>query len=150
MHQKLKFISIKNFKFKTFHKFKVSFGPSAWVYLSSYGDCSDYMEVDLGGGVYSDVHGSTGLSTGLWYHVAFVHSGTNFTIYVNGAVSGGLSNAVSSSSMNTTRLYNYFGYSQNGNCGDVLLDEIKLYNKALTQSQIQLDMNTVGIPSGIC
>jgi hypothetical protein len=108
------------------------------------------MKVDLGSRGFTDVHGSTCLSTGLWYHVAFVHSGATFTIYVNGAQSAGLSNAVSSSTMNTTRLYNYFGYSQNGYCGDVLLDEIKLYNKALTQTQIQLDMNTVGIPSGIC
>jgi hypothetical protein len=48
---------------------------------------------------------------------------------------------------------NYFGVYSNGlsNPYNGMLDEIKLYNLALTQSQIQLDMNTVGIPAtGIC
>jgi hypothetical protein len=107
------------------------------------------MEI-VSGSIGTYFRGSTVVSTGLWYHVAFVHSGTTLTLYVNGAVSGSRTGGAPSSLMNITRLYNYFGYSESGWIGNVLLDEIKLYNKALTQAQIQLDMNTVGIPSGIC
>jgi hypothetical protein len=71
---------------------------------------------------------------------------------VNGALSGSNSNVFDSSTINTTRLYNYFGRSHhNGYVAFVHLDEIKIYNKALTLDQVKLDMNTVGIPtSGIC
>jgi hypothetical protein len=35
---------------------------------------------------------------------------------------------------------------------NALLDEVRLYNKALTQAQIQLDMNTPSgiLPNGVC
>jgi hypothetical protein len=75
-------------------------------------------------------------------------------MYVNGSLSGSKTLVyTNSSTLNATRTMNYFGvffdgvnYPYNG-----MLDEIKQYNLALTQSQIQLDMNTVGIPAtGIC
>jgi hypothetical protein len=79
-----------------------------------------------------------------------VYSGTVGTLYVNGTVSGTFTTFPDSSTVNVTRIYNYFGYSIFWGFGDMQMDEIKLYNKALTQSQIQLDMNSVGIPLGIC
>ena len=33
---------------------------------------------------------------------------------------------------------------------DVSIDEIKLYNKALTQTNVQLDMNNAGIATNVC
>jgi hypothetical protein len=85
-----------------------------------------------------------------WYHIAFVYSGTTGTIYVNGTMSDTRTGFTSSSLINASRLYNYFGGSYSNNyIGDVQLDEIKLYNKGLTQAQVQLDMNTVGI-SPVC
>jgi hypothetical protein len=110
------------------------------------------MEIDTiaGVGTGNQLTGSTAVPSGKWYHIAFVHSGSNFTVYVNGTLSGTLSGTVSSSSINTTRLYNYFGASSKGRFGDMHLDEVKLYNKALTQAQVQLDWQSVGIPSGVC
>jgi hypothetical protein len=75
-------------------------------------------------------------------------------IYVNGSLSGSYTAIyTNSSTMNTIRTMNYFGVKIDGSTQvyNGLLDEIKLYNVALTQSQIQLDMNTVGFPAtGIC
>jgi hypothetical protein len=111
------------------------------------------MEIDTiaGSAAGNALTGNYAPSVNTWHHLAFVHSGTTFTLYLDGVtVAGTLSGTVSSSALNITRLYNYFGTSQNGHLGDVQLDEIKLYNKALTQTQVQLDMNAVGIPNGVC
>jgi hypothetical protein len=94
--------------------------------------------------------GSLIVPIGTWYHLAMVYSGTVGTLYVNCTVSGTFNSFSDSSTINVTRLYNYFGYSPFWLTGDLQLDEIKLYNKALTQSQVQLDMNNVGISQGIC
>jgi hypothetical protein len=114
--------------------------------------CGDYSVMNAVNAAASAnrLFGSLVVPTGTSYHVAMVYSGTIGTLYVNGAVSGSITSFPNSSTINVTRVYNYFGYSPFWGFGDVQLDEIKLYNKALTQSQVQLDMNSVGIPSGIC
>jgi hypothetical protein len=99
-----------------------------------------------------EVKGSIVIANGTWYHVAFVYAGNAFYIYVNGALSGSVTGFIPSSTMNVTRSDNFFGRSYfSEHLPDVHLDEIKLYNKALTQEQVERDMNTVGIQlSGIC
>jgi hypothetical protein len=76
-------------------------------------------------------------------------------MYVNGSLSGSITPVVytNSSTINVTRTMNYFGVMYDGFSFPYngMLDEIKLYNVALTQTQVQLDMNTVGFPAtGIC
>jgi hypothetical protein len=88
-----------------------------------------------------------------WYHLAYVYKGTSVYIYVNGVLStsGSSGGFPASSTLNTNRVYNFFGRDLFNNFGNVQLDEIKIYNKALSLAQVQLDMNTVGIPScGVC
>jgi hypothetical protein len=85
---------------------------------------------------------------GQWYHLALVNDG-NVTLYVNGELSAHTTNMRVSFSSSSPR--NYFGMSGNGQTSDVLLDEIKMYERALTQDQIRIDMAAVGVPSsGIC
>jgi hypothetical protein len=117
----------------------------------SYSGCGDYSEINAFNATSSNhLYGSSAVPNGTWYHLALVYSGTVGTLYVNGTVLGNCTTFADQSAINVTRVYNYFGYSSFWGAGDVQLDEIKLYNKALTQSQVQLDMNSVGIPSGIC
>jgi hypothetical protein len=132
---------------------QVSFVAPNSAYLVLIGckpGCKDYFEVDSATGQASSVLGSSFVGPNTWYHLAFVYSGTNAYIYLNGTLSASSSAFVSSSTINANRITNMFG-SYNGYAGSVTLDEIKLYNKALSQTQVQLDMNTVGlVSSGIC
>jgi hypothetical protein len=56
--------------------------------------------------------------------------------------------------MNTIREPNFIGMGEGATetrISNIVLDEIRLYNKALTPEQVGLDMNTSdGIASGIC
>jgi len=83
---------------------------------------------------------STPTTVGEWYHIAGVYNGSEIMIYVNGVMEG--SSSYSGPIPTTTDNF-YIG-------GDVgtgsewfngLIDEVSLWNKALTQSQIQTVMN---------
>jgi hypothetical protein len=96
-----------------------------WVYLGSW--------VNSGGS-------STATTVGEWYHIAGVYNGSEIMIYVNGILDGSSSR---SGPIPTTTDNFYIG-------GDVgngtewfngLIDEVSVWNKALTQSQIQTLMN---------
>jgi hypothetical protein len=90
---------------------------------------------------------------GVWYHVAYVMSGKMLNIYVNGSLSVSGLGPISSSAIRTTRGSSYFGTAPGTwFLINAQLDEIRMYNRALSPSQIQLDMTTAysGIGSGIC
>lgn len=83
--------------------------------------------------------GATVLSTGTWYHVALVKStdsGTNLTIYVNGASDG----TASCGSVQTPTTFAYFGIKResgvNSNFWDGMLDEFGLWDRALSGAEI--------------
>jgi hypothetical protein len=84
-----------------------------------------------------------------------VFENTDLRIYVNGTLSSSGTiitfSVINSSSVNTTRNFNYLGMAKYGDVGNSTLDEVRLYNKALSQAQVQLDMATAsGIAPGIC
>ena len=92
-------------------------------------------------------------SLNTWYHVAGVYNAANQTlsIYVNGTLDNGtLSGTVPSSQSNPSVNVNigrrspgaFGGFYFNG-----IIDEVRIYNRALTQAEIQTDMNTpLGAP----
>jgi hypothetical protein len=128
----------------------------AVVMLYGANNCADFFEMhDTPGTKYGQTSGSIMAGIGSWYHVAFVYSASAGTgaIYVNGSLSGSASAFPNTPTyaVNTTRLYNYFGKTPDNQYGNVTLDEVRLYSKALTQAQIQTDMASASIPtSGIC
>jgi hypothetical protein len=93
-----------------------------------------------------------------WYHLAAVYKDTTVSIYVNGTLSGSRNDAPASHTCNIERESNFFGMADNTSSSraeplilNSLLDEIKLFNKALTLEEIMLDMNAKdGIAPGIC
>ena len=103
-----------------------------WVQLKSS------TEIRYGSGSASayDVTVST-MSSGTWYHLATVHNGTSLDIYINGIKQGATVTVVAPSTQigNNFKIGEYFspvGYLWNG-----YLDEIGLFNVALTQEQIE-------------
>jgi glucose/arabinose dehydrogenase len=90
-------------------------------------------------------YGATAMQAGAWYHVAGVYDATNKTmhVYLNGVLNDGtLSGTVTSSQKNSAANVNIGqraggGFSVNGK-----IDEVRIYNRALTAAEIQTDMTT--------
>jgi hypothetical protein len=87
------------------------------------------------------VQGKTKLSLNTWSHMALTYDGSTLKLYVNGQLADSRSQAgslVTSSgvlSIGSTGVWskeNFLGR----------IDEIRIYNRALTQQQIQTDMTT--------
>jgi hypothetical protein len=75
---------------------------------------------------------------GEWAHVAFVKSGTNAKTYKNGILDTTWSDAPATINTNAIalRIGGKFGYEFDGH-----IDEVKVYNIALTPDQVKADMN---------
>jgi hypothetical protein len=116
--------------------------------------CGDDFCAASSQGISQCIIGQIATPAGVWYHAAIVYKGKLMSIYVNGSLSASVTaSQTNSSTLNAMRTANYFGIERDGlsQVQNIMLDEIKLYNVALTQSQIQLDMNTVGFPAtGVC
>ena len=53
------------------------------------------------------------------------------------------------SALGSSRVFNYFGFPISS-LADLSLDEIKFYDEALSQANVQLDMNNPGIATNVC
>jgi glucose/arabinose dehydrogenase/chitodextrinase len=91
-------------------------------------------------------YGATAMQTNTWYHVAGVYNATTRTmhVYLNGILDdGALVGTVTASQQNSSLNVNIgkragqAGYEFAGP-----IDDVRIYNRALTQAEIQTDMNT--------
>ena len=92
-------------------------------------------------------YGATTLSLNTWYHLAGVYDATNRTlnVYLNGQLDNGVlvgtipaSQPTSTQNVNIGRrpgIPNTFNFAGK-------IDDVRIYNRALTQAEIQTDMNT--------
>jgi hypothetical protein len=103
----------------------------------------DTSGMSVAGGVTttssSSISGST-IAVNAWTHVAVTYDGSNLRIYVNGVLSnsapktGTIAASSYPLSIGGDRLYaQYFKGT---------IDEVRIYNRALNQTEIQTDMNT--------
>ena len=76
---------------------------------------------------------------GSWTHVALTYDGSLLRLYVNGvqAASANVSGAIQSSSSPL-----WIGGNQYDENFVGLIDDVRVYNRALTQAEIQTDMAT--------
>ncbi len=89
--------------------------------------------------------GTTQITINQWTHLAATYDGAVLRLYVNGVQAGSLSRTGSiNTTSNPLRIGGNNVWSEwfNG-----LIDEVRIYNRALTQAEIQTDMNTpIGSP----
>jgi len=123
-----------------------------WSRIIDFGNCAGCDNVLLSStygtsgapGLYVEGYqfqATTALQLNKWNHVAATWSGGVGTIYVNGAFAGSAS--MPTPPQNVTRALNYIGKSNWGDPYlDGMLDEISIWNVALSQNQIQANMNT--------
>nr|AHN98026.1 Glucose/sorbosone dehydrogenase [uncultured bacterium lac193] len=89
--------------------------------------------------------GSAAVGLNTWTHLAATYDGATLRLYVNGTAVG--STALTGPLDTTTGPLRIGGNAIRSEWFTGLIDEIRVYNRALTQSEIQIDMNTaVGIP----
>jgi PKD repeat protein len=94
----------------------------------------------LAGGSSQSATGSSGLPLNSWSYLSATYNGSSLALYVN----GNLVQTTSASGKITTSngALQIGGYSGLGQYFNGLIDEVRIYNQALTQSQFQTDMNT--------
>jgi len=100
---------------------------------------SGWIRVNPTGGSSQSVGATPGLPTNTWTHVATTYNGSTMKLYVNGALRA--------SKSQTGPMYTSSGpltFGGNAVWGEYFagrLDEIRIYNRALDQTEIQTDMN---------
>jgi len=86
------------------------------------------------------LYGAAGLPTNTWSHLAATYDGSNIRLYVNGAQTA--SAAQSGMIATSTNPLQIGGDSFYGQFYKGTIDEVRIYNVALTAAQIQSDMTT--------
>ena len=94
----------------------------------------------LGNGVSAiALRSSATAQAGLFYHVACVWNGTTVQLFVNGVLNVTAAQSLTPA-VNASPLYiGQFG--GNADRLDGIIDEVRIYNRALTQAEVQSDMN---------
>ena len=103
------------------------------------------------GGSTQFVTGTTASPVNAWTHVALTYDGATVRLFVNGTQ---VATRAQTGAMQTTSNPLWIGGNQPyGEFFNGLIDEVRVYNRALTQSEVQSDMNTplnwTGLPSGL-
>jgi hypothetical protein len=126
---------------------------SGWQFKTSPDTGQHTFGVGVAGATNTFVqrYSATVRSLNVWYHVAGVYNASARTldIYVNGVLNNGtLSGTIPASQINSAVNVN-IGRRSGGYYFNGVIDDVRIYNRALSQAEIQTDMNTpVGSPAG--
>ena len=97
------------------------------------------------GGAYRIATGTSQLPINTWSHLASTYDGTTLRLYVNGTQVGSV--ATTGSIEVSSGVLRIGGNTIWGEYFSGLIDEVRIYNRALSATEIQTDMNTpVGSP----
>jgi fibronectin type 3 domain-containing protein len=91
------------------------------------------------GGTARSVNGPSAITGGVWTHLAASYDASTYRLYVNGSQVA--STATSGNIAVTTGALRLGGNSVWGEYFSGRIDEVRVYNRALSQSEIQTDMN---------
>ncbi len=91
------------------------------------------------GGVDRDVRGAGALPLNAWTHLATTYDGNVLALYVNGVQAATL--LATGSIATSTDPLKIGGNAIWGEWFSGLIDEVRVYNRALTATEIQADMN---------
>jgi len=94
----------------------------------------------VAGTTFKGVTGTAVLPTSAWTHLAATYDGTNMRLYVNGVLARTV--ARTGTINNSAAPLRIGGNNEWGEFFAGLIDEVRVYNRALSQAEIQADMNT--------
>ena len=119
--------------------FKEMAGDHAYVLYSYASDVSGRPSTAVRtGGTMTSVPGTATLATNVWTHLASTYDGATLRLYVNGALVG--SRAVSGALTATTGPLRVGGNNVWAEWFNGTIDDVRIYGRALSQSEIQSDM----------
>lgn len=121
-------------------KAAVGLGTGWGFYISSA--TSSAIFIHYGGA--SAISASSSIGTNAWYHIAATRSGTSTRVYVNGAASG--SPATTSAAVATTASMLIGDRVDGGRAFDGRVDEVRIYNRALTAAEVATLYNDRAAP----
>ncbi len=124
---------------------------SAWRDVIFKGDDNYYLEATsptskrpAGGGTFGKAYGTSALATNAWTHLAATYDKVKLCLYVNGTqVSSASRTASIATSANPLQIG---GDSIYGQYFQGVIDDVRVYNRALTQAEIKTDMTTPVTP----
>ena len=100
----------------------------------------------IAGGSYADAYGTAALTANSWSYLTETYDGSNLRLYVNGTLVA--TTAHTGSITTSTNQLQIGGDSIYGQYFAGMIDEVRIYNTALTATQSQTDMTTPINPVG--
>jgi hypothetical protein len=91
---------------------------------------------------WSELTTSSVLNTGTWYHVAATYDGSKMKIYLDGLLIDSLSSTITVGGSSSTPLTIGYHPTYTGRVWNGKIDEFRVWDKALTQSEITANMNS--------
>jgi glucose/arabinose dehydrogenase/PKD repeat protein len=119
-------------------------GTNDLVY-ALYGSNGAKPQVEAYTGTENSAAATSATPLGAWSHLAATYDGTNLRFYVNGALV--TTKATSGSMPNTANPLRIGGNAIWGEYFSGLIDEVRVYNRALSASEIDLDMKSAVVGS---
>jgi methionine-rich copper-binding protein CopC len=114
-------------------------GLSYALYAANDGPAPPVAAIDAAG-TDVDAISTANLQTGVWSHLAATYDGSNLKLYVNGNVVGSIgATGLLSTSTGALRIG---GNSVWGEFFSGLIDDVRVYNRALNQAEIRSDMSS--------
>ena len=117
-------------------------GNLTYVLYASTSNGRPSVEVGVASNV--ELRGPSSLPLNTWTHLAATYDGAMLRLYVNGALVQ--SKAVSGSIVTSTGALRIGGNSIWGEYFNGTIDEVRIYNRALTAAEIVSDMNAAIVP----
>jgi hypothetical protein len=149
-HPSLNFGFGEDFSIQAWVKYAGSDG-SQTIYRSSTSTAKFILERRSGGLVQfqvveAKVLGTTNINDGGWHHILAVRDGGVLSVYVDGVSEG--NPATKMDSVTDTANYRIGGRQDDLEFFDGLIDEVKIFNYALTAEQIKIEYNSGAVKFG--
>ena len=117
----------------------LSRGDDSW--RSSRAGTNNFMEAAVGGTSGNYTYGVTPVDDGEWHHVGWVYDGTMNYLYVDGEVDATEENS-GQITVSSYPLYIGDNSQATGRFWTGLIDDVMIYNRALTQEEVQRVMQS--------
>ncbi|MDD5135096.1 MAG: LamG domain-containing protein [Phycisphaerae bacterium] len=124
---------IKVNAFDKYYQAIVTKGDSSWR-LQRYGG-SNYIEFSCSGVFGGSIHGNINVNDGQWHHIAGVYDGSRIYLYVDGVLDY-YQSALGKINVNSSSVYVGENYWQRGRYFNGDIDDVRIYKKNLSQSDI--------------
>ena len=115
----------------------LSRGDDSW--RSSRADLNSFMEAAVGGTTGNYTYGVTPVDDGQWHHVGWVYDGTMNYLYVDGEIDATEENS-GQITVSSYPLYIGDNSQATGRYWNGLIDDVMIFNRALSQEEIQVIM----------